>query len=190
MTGQSGEYYLTGVMETGCGIKLNEDGSFEFFYSYGALDRHGYGTWKLLSENEIELNTNYEGLIPFSIILEEKRSSPGIKIFIPNYNQMLQRNTTIAITGNGTKEEVVADENGIFNFNSTTASEIVVTCIFYFDNPATLIPLNSTSNYLELAPNHHLPLVHFDHAKFEVAENTLTGNLHLIDDYKKYRFEK
>ena len=54
----SGDYYLTGVMETGCGIKLNPDNTFEFFYSYGALDRHGYGSWKKLSETEIELNTN------------------------------------------------------------------------------------------------------------------------------------
>ena len=92
-----GDYYLTGVMETGCGIKLNPDNTFEFFYSYGALDRHGYGSWKKLSDTEIELNTNYENLAPFTIILEEKRVHSGTLIYIPNYNKILLNNTKIEL---------------------------------------------------------------------------------------------
>ena len=38
-----GEYYLTGVMETASGFRLNADSSFDFFFSYGALDRSGKG---------------------------------------------------------------------------------------------------------------------------------------------------
>ena len=41
-----GEYYLTGFMETASGFKLNTDSTFDFFFSYGALDRSGKGTWK------------------------------------------------------------------------------------------------------------------------------------------------
>ena len=39
----TGEYYLQGVIETASGFKLNDDSTFEFFFSYGALDRYGSG---------------------------------------------------------------------------------------------------------------------------------------------------
>lgn len=184
-----GDYFLTGVMETGCGIKLNPDYTFEFFYSYGALDRHGYGSWKKISETEIELNTNYENLVPFTIILEEKRTHSGTLICIPNYNEMLLDNTKIEIVSNNTTEENIADANQFFVYNSDKADKIIVTCLFYFDNFATLIPTDTTNNYFELAPNHNLPLVHFNRSKFTLEENALIGKLHLLDDFKEYRFE-
>lgn len=184
-----GDYYLTGVMETGCGIKLNQDNTFEFFYSYGALDRHGYGSWKKLSETEIELNTNYENLAPFTIILEEKRTHTGTLISIPNYNKMLLDNTKIEIVSGDIKEETIADKNHFFVFKSEKSDKIIVTCLFYFDNFATLSPNDPENNYFELAPNHNLPLVHFDHSKFKLEENALVGKLHLLDDFKEYRFE-
>lgn len=184
-----GDYYLTGVMETGCGIKLNPDNTFEFFYSYGVLDRHGYGSWKKLAENEIELNTNYDNLAPFTIILEEKRTHSGTLITIPNYNKMLLDNTKIEIVSGDIKEESIADANNFFVFKSAGADKIIVTCLFYFDNFATIIPTDTLNNYFELAPNHNLPLVHFNRSKFKLEENALVGKLHLLDDFKDYRFE-
>jgi hypothetical protein len=52
----AGAYYLQGLMETGSGFKLNEDSSFQFFYSYGALDRYGSGKWKV-ENNRVILNS-------------------------------------------------------------------------------------------------------------------------------------
>jgi hypothetical protein len=40
-----GEYSLSGVMETGSGLLLRSDGSFEWYFSYGALDLGARGTW-------------------------------------------------------------------------------------------------------------------------------------------------
>ena len=41
----AGDYQLDGVMETGSGLRLREDGSFEWYFSYGALDLGARGTW-------------------------------------------------------------------------------------------------------------------------------------------------
>jgi len=41
----AGEYHLDGVMETGSGLLLHEDGRFEWFFSYGALDLAARGRW-------------------------------------------------------------------------------------------------------------------------------------------------
>ena len=40
-----GEYHLTGVMETASGIRINQDSTFDFYFSYGAIDREGHGKW-------------------------------------------------------------------------------------------------------------------------------------------------
>src|SRR5262249_41084480 len=48
-----GEYDLQGVMEVGSGFVFHPDHTFEFFFSYGSVDRQGIGTWKLESSNII-----------------------------------------------------------------------------------------------------------------------------------------
>ena len=167
-----GEYYLTGVHEMGCGIKLNEDFSFEFFFSYGALDRHAYGTWKSDDNNNVVLNTNYDNQVPFSIEHAETRDFEGIKIGFPNYNKALLHETTIKV------------------ITTKQADKIIVTCLFYFDNPATLVPADTTHNYFELAANHGLPLVHFKDVVFIADETGLEGKLHIFDETKTFRFIK
>lgn len=53
----AGVYSLSGVMETASGFALNKDSSFEFYYSYGALDRYGAGKWRFI-DNNVVLNSN------------------------------------------------------------------------------------------------------------------------------------
>ena len=48
-----GEYVLEGVREMACVFKLNSDSSFEFYFSYGALDRYGSGKWAIDKNNII-----------------------------------------------------------------------------------------------------------------------------------------
>ena len=44
------EYQLDGVMETGSGLLLREDCSFEWYFSYGALDLAARGKWQAESD--------------------------------------------------------------------------------------------------------------------------------------------
>lgn len=185
-----GEYYITGVHEMGCGIKLNEDNTFEFFFSYGALDRHGYGTWSLEDNNRVKLNSDYKNQIPFAIIKETQEKEDGIKIVFPNYNKILLNETTIKLICNGIEEEQVANSSGAFIFKSEKADKFIVTCLFYFDNPATLTPAETNNNYFELTANQALPLVHFENALFIADGESLEGKLHIFDDTKTLRFIK
>ena len=41
----AGEYHLDGVMETGSGLLLRQDGTFEWYFTYGALDLAARGKW-------------------------------------------------------------------------------------------------------------------------------------------------
>src|SRR5581483_8919909 len=84
-----GEYYLKGVMETASGFKLNADSTFEFFFSYGALDRYGYGTWKV-HNNNITLNSRriYPGK-DFKMVDSEKKNNAFITVKIDDKNSNL-----------------------------------------------------------------------------------------------------
>jgi len=59
----AGEYHLDGVMETGSGLLLRADGSFEWFFSYGALDLGAKGRWARTG-NGIDLTVEQMGFPP------------------------------------------------------------------------------------------------------------------------------
>lgn len=40
-----GSYEMRGVPEVGSQLRINRDGSFEFYLAYGANDQHGKGCW-------------------------------------------------------------------------------------------------------------------------------------------------
>ena len=59
----AGEYELSGVMETGSGLLLRGDGSFEWYFSYGALDLGARGKW-MRSGDTVELEVAEMGFPP------------------------------------------------------------------------------------------------------------------------------
>src|ERR1700745_3082366 len=73
----TGEYYLDGVMETASGFQLNTDSSFQFFFSYGALDRYGKGKWSLQDDSVIVFNSDKRPPLDFRL---EKHSTTKEKI--------------------------------------------------------------------------------------------------------------
>jgi hypothetical protein len=42
----AGHYYLNGIMETGSELLLREDGRFQWYFTYGALDLEAEGRWQ------------------------------------------------------------------------------------------------------------------------------------------------
>lgn len=42
----AGHYYLEGIMETGSELLLRDDGRFQWYFTYGALDLAAEGRWQ------------------------------------------------------------------------------------------------------------------------------------------------
>ena len=59
----AGDYHLGGVMETGSGLRLREDGTFEWFFTYGALDLAARGKWTRAGDG-IDLKVEEMGFPP------------------------------------------------------------------------------------------------------------------------------
>src|SRR6476469_2728788 len=87
----AGEYYLEGVRETASGFQLNEDSAFQFFYSYGALDRFGKGKWKMLNDSTIILNSDKRPPLDFKLEKQTSTAEKSITIQIDDKNKNILR---------------------------------------------------------------------------------------------------
>lgn len=51
----AGHYYLEGIMETGSELLLRDDGRFQWYFTYGALDLAAEGRWRREGVNVVLL---------------------------------------------------------------------------------------------------------------------------------------
>ncbi len=182
----AGEYYLQGVMETASGFKLNADSTFEFFFSYGALDRYGSGKWSMNKD---------------SIILNSK-PSPGKDFKLTNFIASTNKFSTIKIEDSNTN---------LYRFVYCRAKTATEDSIFSFENDGSLVlpfAADSIEFLSELCPERssvfaidRSPMIYtfnfqpwilevfFNQAAFHFADDYLEGRHPLLDD-KVYRFEK
>jgi hypothetical protein len=55
MASLAGHYYLDGIMETGSELLLRDDGRFQWYFTYGALDLAAEGCWQREGTNVVLL---------------------------------------------------------------------------------------------------------------------------------------
>lgn len=108
---ESGDYYLRGVIEVGSAFRFNPDGTFDFFFSYGAVDRHGSGTWEE-RDNNVMLNSSPKP--PTDFVLQESRTTTDgeIVIQITDPNEQILRYVVARIKTPAGYESAKADECG------------------------------------------------------------------------------
>lgn len=72
-----GEYYCESISEMASGFNIKSDSTFEFFFSYGALDRTGFGTWKKTSTTDghdlLTLNSDPTKDHPLSLVKKRRK---------------------------------------------------------------------------------------------------------------------
>lgn len=81
----AGEYYLKAVMETASGFNLHSDSTFEFFFSYGALDRYGSGTWTVKND-KIIFNSKPSPGNDFKLLESSNDDNDFITVQFPGVN--------------------------------------------------------------------------------------------------------
>jgi hypothetical protein len=109
----AGEYSLTGVMETASGLQLNKDSTFNFYFSYGALDRYGSGKWRLEDSNIILDSKPYPGK-DFKLTKSSSEKNKFITLKIDDKNKNLFSLVYCLVKRPGGDTILNADENGIF----------------------------------------------------------------------------
>ncbi|HNP24067.1 MAG TPA: hypothetical protein PKM63_15195 [Panacibacter sp.] len=107
----AGEYYLKAVMETASGFNLHSDSTFEFFFSYGALDRYGSGTWKV-KDDKVIFNSKPSPGSDFKLTDSSKDGNDFITVQFPGVNAQYSSYFYCRIHTSQTDTVLSADRHG------------------------------------------------------------------------------
>ncbi|HLK28414.1 MAG TPA: hypothetical protein VKT28_07525 [Puia sp.] len=183
----AGEYYLQGVMETASGIQLKPDSTFEFFYSYGALDRYGSGKWSI-ANHSIELNSRTRPPLDFKLISGKKTAENSITIKISDKNTNLLRYVLCIVKTKNGEHQQMTNVEGIAQFPKEKADSVSLIFQWCPDRFSTF-NINSDNNYFEFGFEPWIAEIFFEHFQLKIEKNKLTGK-HPLMEGDNFRYVK
>jgi len=187
-TTATGEYYLQGVMETASGFRLNADGTFNFFFSYGAMDREGQGHWKQKGK-AIIFNSEQKSGHDYSLVQSKKQSTDGITLQIDHANSHLKKMVHAIISSGNSQERSTANEEGVIVFHTAIADTITLLFEWAPEKKFIYTVKDRSHNYFEFAFEPSIMEVLFDDFILEITATGFTGP-HPMDKEKVFQYKK
>jgi hypothetical protein len=183
-----GEYYFS-RQEMVAGFNFSADGKFEFFYSYGAVDRTASGTFSV--EGDIlKLKSDKTAGNDFTVTNQSKRPG-GYKLVFEHPNQFLVKNILCVFKKNGIIQEEYSDSNGEVNVKLDDCDSIYVQHSLYPDIYTLVKDKDNTNNRFTLSLNPSLEQVSFKGIDFKIVdENTITCLRNYFMDMADIEFHK
>ncbi len=182
-----GDYYLQGVREVGSGFRLNADSTFEFFFSYGALDRLGKGTWKRQGEHIV---LNSKARPPKDFALVTSRTVPGNKLTIRiiDPNTQLLRYVECSIKSGANVSQESTNEKGEAYFPKHSVDAISLIFQLCPDRYSAFEIPDKTHNYFEFRFEPWIADVFFENTTYTIVGADLSGPHPLLEPGKTYEF--
>lgn len=168
-----GEYYLTGVMETGSGFKLNDDHTFQFFFTYGALDRAAEGTWSATGDS-IVLNSRKKPLHDYALVSSKQTKDNSISIHIPG-SRDIGRYLHCIIKGGGQEQEASFETNETASFKPQPIDSIELLFEFCPEKTSLFKIETKDHNYFEFKFEPWFMDLFFEDFRLKAAPDRLTG---------------
>jgi hypothetical protein len=183
----AGEYYLHGVTEVGTGFLLKPDSTFQFFFSYGALDREGSGKWTV-KDKEIIFNSKPKPQQDFALISSKAKNDDFITIKITDNNALLTQDIYVKILSNGEVMEGTTNEKGEIKFPRKKIDSLSLVFQFCPEKVSVFQP-DKSHNYFEFRFEAWITEYFFNDFHLGLDENGLRGRHPLLDE-KEYLFDK
>lgn len=177
----AGEYYLRGVMETASGFKINTDSTFEFFFSYGALDRSGSGTWKK-EGSKITFNSAPAPGQNFALTKSTSTNDDFITIKISDPNTIFLSGIYAIIKSGDKKQEAMSNKEGIIRFPKMKADSICLLFEFVPERTAVFAISNPSDNHFEFRFEPWVMEVFFKNFTLEIESGGLKGGHPLLKE--------
>ncbi|MGH2646921.1 MAG: hypothetical protein ACRDE8_05105 [Ginsengibacter sp.] len=183
----TGVYYLHGVMETASVFLVKPDSTFEFFFSYGAIDRYGSGKWSV-SGDKIILNSDKKPGQNFKMITSKKTDNNYITVKITDSNAYLLNHVYAGLQFADTTLGDISDENGEIKISKKDPQKISLTFEFCPEK-TSVFNIDKTLNYFEFKFEPWIAEVFFTDFPLALAADELTGRHPLLEN-KIYHYEK
>lgn len=182
-----GEYHLTGVREMASGFNFTPDGKFQFFLSYGGMDRSATGTYKVEGDT-IKLSSDKDPGKDFDIVSQRKEGS-GYVIRIIDPNTILANNVRCIYFVNGEQLEEYTDSKGVININVQECEKIYVQHALYADIASLIKDETNPNNVFELKLRPVLEQVSFKGIDLFIEGDALTCLPNYFMPMENIRFE-
>lgn len=153
-----GEYAFRKT-EMVAGFNFTAAGAFQFFFSYGAVDRTAAGTFAV-EGNTIKLTSNKEAGKDFTITTQSKEAS-GYTINFNHANNYLLQNIRCIFLVNGKQEEAVTNSNGELHVDFARCDTIYAQHLLYPDIFTLVKDATNENNKFTLALNPSLEQLSF-----------------------------
>ena len=184
----AGEYYLEGVMEVGSGILLKDDYTFQMFFSYGALDKTGEGTWKKQGDFVI-LNSGTRPANDFKMISSKKKGS-GITIQVSDANTNILRYMACRLSGKDFSDTLEANQDGLIHSDRKAVDSIGLVHQMFSDRICYFDISKSTDNYFEFGIEQWIMNIYCKDLMLTIHDGYLEGWHPLLEPGRMYTYRK
>lgn len=186
----AGTYMLQGVREMASGFELKADSTFEFFFSYGALDRYGKGTWKQ-EGNKIIFNSNPHPGKDFKLTDSSKITGGFIFLQFDLKNTVLN-NYIYAYSGKLKNDEYPVRANGSGLIKLPVATDSIHVLFEFVPERESVFNLNTKNfNHFTFTLEPWITDVYFTDFQLTINEGNLEGAHPLLTkDHCEYWKEK
>lgn len=187
-TKAAGEYQLVGIHDMAAGIRLTEQGTFDFFYVYGAVDRVAKGTYTLEGKT-IKLKSEKEAGKDFTIIKQHK-TGKGYTIKVTDPNAMLAGYVKVIVFKGKEQSVEFVNKKGELHLSDGHIDRIYLQHELFPDIASEIKSETNDNNYFEVSLNPSLQMVSFKGVDFTLTNDTLTCLPNYFMPFENIRFVK
>ncbi|MFN8346854.1 MAG: hypothetical protein U0X91_17770 [Spirosomataceae bacterium] len=184
----AGEYHLVGIHDLAAGLRLTEQGSFEFFYIYGAVDRFAQGTYTV-EGNVIKLKSAKEAGKDFTVKKAGKRPG-GYTIKVLDSNPMLAQYVKCIVVNGKEKNVEFMNSKGELHLSTSHAERIYLQHELYPDIATEIKNESNDNSYFEVTLNPSLQQVSFKGIDFKIEDQALTCFPNYFMPFDRIKFVK
>jgi hypothetical protein len=188
VTSINGIYSLTGMHEMAGGFKFETNGEFQFFYSYGAVDRMADGSFTV-EGNKVILKSSKEPGKDFTVT-KQSGGTTGFSIKITAPNEYLAAYVKCIVLNGDEKAEFISDNKGMIKMNVSKADKIYLQHQLYPDIVTLVKDSLNNNTQFEVALNQSLEKVSFKGIDLTINGDTLTMLPNYFMPYENIRFVK
>lgn len=172
-----GEYFFRKT-EMVAGFNFSAAGTFQFFFSYGAVDRTAAGSF-IVEGNTIKLKSNKEAGKDFTVTAQSKEAT-GYTIAFNHPNKYLLQNIRCVFFVNGKEEQAVTDNNGKVHVDLAHCDSIYAQHLLYPDILTLVKDAANKNNRFTLSLNPSLEQLSFKGIDLTIEND---GSLSWLPNY-------
>ena len=175
-------------METASVFGLKPDSVFKFFFSQGALDRYGKGTWHKKADS-IVFSSRTRPATDFALVSSKTTGDNFITIKLVENNTMILPYTEVTIKAGDKVVRQTTDSRGEAHFPQQSVTGISLLFRLCPDRESVFSIENSRHNYFECRLEPWIAEVFFENFSLQLAGKELSGKHPLLQG-QVFRYEK